>query len=109
MILKTKYLEFKEVPFKGKTKRFEVLSYSTGEILGRIQWYSHWRQYTFMPSYPTVWNKDCLNDISKFLEDLMIKRNNIKLNTKINGDIIHKPLPLDCQGLNLDSKKGKIS
>lgn len=112
----SKYLEFKEIPFKGKTKRFEVVSktsydecqhcagigsfehyhdetnfldYETcenckgeGEIqitLGRIQWYPQWRQYTFNPENNTIWNKDCLEHITKFLQDLMIER---KVNKK---------------------------
>ena len=105
----SKYLEFKEIPFKGKTKRFEVVSktrfegcidckksgrirtgtedvgihigclscFGTGEtpiILGRIQWYSQWRQYTFSPGFPTTWNRDCLKDVQDFLQQLMDNR-----------------------------------
>lgn len=70
----SKYLKFKQIPFKGKTKRFEIISKSSGDILGRISWYSNWRQYTFSPSYPTVWNKDCLKDIQDFIQQLMLER-----------------------------------
>lgn len=106
----SKYIEFKQIPFKGKTKRFEIVSktsfeeckkclenyyatsnwcignkyfkgcddcHGTGKapiILGRIQWYSPWRQYTFSPAYPTVWNKDCLNTINEFIINLMEER-----------------------------------
>ena len=83
----SKYLEFKEIPFKGKTKRFDIVSKTTNcqncegygkinrdyspdtcpecfgygnIILGRIQWYSQWRQYTFSPAFPTIWNRDCM-------------------------------------------------
>lgn len=70
----SKYLEFKQVPYKGKTKRFEVISKNNGYSLGRIMWYSNWRQYTFQPGFPTVWNKDCLKDIGDFLNNLMIER-----------------------------------
>lgn len=65
-----KYLIFKQIPYEGKTKRFEVISKLHGNILGRISWYGAWRQYIFSPSYPTVWNNNCLKDIINFLEQL---------------------------------------
>ena len=107
----SKYLEFKEISFKGKTKRFDVVSKTSFEeckecegqrgkfikgkyleckvcdnsgviplILGRIQWYSKWRQYVLMPGYPTIWNRDCMNDIIFFIDNLM-KDRQIKMGT----------------------------
>lgn len=106
----SKYIEFKEIPFKGKTKRFEVVSktsftecktcHGNGDsfhnvpteqdlsdvcpicngrgkitiVLGRISWYPQWRQYTFNPGYPTVWNIDCMNEICHFILGLMEER-----------------------------------
>ena len=67
----SKYLEFKQVPYEGKTKRFEVISKSHGYSLGRISWYGAWRQYIFSPAFKTVWNRDCLKDIQDFLQQLM--------------------------------------
>ena len=67
----SKYLEFKQVPYEGKTKRFNIISKNSGDILGRISWYSPWRQYCFSPAFETIWNKDCLNDIQDFLQHLM--------------------------------------
>lgn len=84
-----KYIEFKEVPYKGKTQRFEVVSKSSGDILGRIQWYSQWRQYVFMPSYPTVWNSECLADIEIFLVELMVER---KTELVFNKKILKSPM-----------------
>lgn len=111
--MQSKYLEFKQVSFKGKTKRFEVISKNsigdcekcygngwyileeseahltckicngTGRtyiILGRIMWKKGWRQYIFSPSYPTIWNKDCLKDLQDFLQQLMDERNQKKIN-----------------------------
>jgi len=75
----SKFLEFKQIPYEGKTKRFEVISIKHEYCLGRISWYGAWRQYTFSPASNTVWNKDCLKDIQNFLEALMIER-------KINQD-----------------------
>lgn len=70
----SKYLEFKEIPFEGKTKRFEVISKSSGYTLARIQWYPQWQQYVFSPAYPTHWNKDCLNDVQSFINNLMLEQ-----------------------------------
>lgn len=112
----SKYLEFKEIPFKGKTKRFEVLSKTSFEecpeclknqhytcdcigkikpgcktcnqtgkipiVLGRIQWYSQWRQYVLMPGYPTIWNRDCMNDIIFFITNLMKDRKIVLMKEK---------------------------
>ena len=113
ILFMNKYLEFKEISFKGKTKKFNIISktsfencksckgtgigfeggyfggevqepepcdicYGTGKtkiVLGRISWYSRWRQYTFSPDYPTTWNKDCLQIIQDFLQSLMKERN----------------------------------
>lgn len=72
----SKYLEFVQIPFEGKTQRFEVISKTHGFMLGRISWYSSWRQYVFSPSYETIWNRDCLKDIQDFLQNLMDERKN---------------------------------
>lgn len=87
------YLEFKEVLFKGKTKRFDIISKSSGDLLARIQWYPQWRQYVFLPAYPTRWNKDCLNDIEKFIENLMAERKWKELGKICFDD---KGICLDC-------------
>ncbi len=114
----SKYLEFKEIPFKGKTKRFNVVSKTSFEeckhcngtgdafgkvqteedlsadcifcngtgkipiILGRISWYPQWRQYTFSPGFPTVWNKECMEDIIFFITNLMKDRKIILMKDK---------------------------
>lgn len=66
----SKYLEFKEIPFEGKAEKFEVISKNHRYVLGRISFYPQWLQYVFSPSSETIWNKDCLNDIQKFLDKL---------------------------------------
>ena len=71
----SKYLEFQqEFNYKGKTKRFEVISKKHGYSLGRISWYGAWRQYTFSPAFKTIWNKECLKDIQNFLQQLKDER-----------------------------------
>ena len=77
--MNSKYLEFKQIPYEGKTKRFEVISKKhCGIILGRISWYGAWRQYIFSPAFETVWNRDCLKDIQDFLQQLMDERKKCK-------------------------------
>jgi len=68
-----KYLEFQQVPFKGKTKKFKIISKKRNCFLGRIEWYSHYRQYSFAPMSFTVWNKECLKEIQEFLQELKEK------------------------------------
>ena len=65
---------FREVPYKGKTKRFNIISKSSADILGRISWYSPWRQYCFTTFSDTVWNKDCLTTVETFIKQLMNER-----------------------------------
>ncbi len=71
----SKYLKFKQIPYEGKTKRFEIISKNHGNVLGRIIWYGAWRQYIFLPADLTIWNKDCLKDIQDFIQNLMEERN----------------------------------
>lgn len=65
-----KWIEFRETltPLSNKTKRWEVISLRDGAILGRISWWNAWRKYVFSPSYPTVWEEDCLHDVAEFIE-----------------------------------------
>lgn len=74
----SEYLDFKQLPFKGKTKKFHIISKSSGFILGLISWYPQWRCYTFSAAYPTTWNIGCLKDIQDFLQKLMDERKPIK-------------------------------
>ena len=76
----SKYLKFIQVPFKGKTKRFHIVSKSSGDIIGKISWHSQWRQYTFAPAFPTIWNSSCLQDIETLLNVLMDERKSNKIN-----------------------------
>jgi len=70
----SRYLTFKELPSSGKTAIYLVNSTSHGFTLGRISWFGRWRQYTFFPEPETVFNRECLNDISAFIRDLMAVR-----------------------------------
>lgn len=82
-----KYLEFKQIPYEGKTKRFEIMSKLHGYSLGRIMWSTGWRRYIFCPAYPTDWSIDCLQDIQDFLQSLMDERKYI--NKKLHQNKIN--------------------
>jgi len=74
----SKYMEFFKAGFTGKTEFYDVLSKSSGFILGHIRWYPAWRQYCFMPSPNCVFNVGCMGDISKFIGELMEERRRVK-------------------------------
>lgn len=52
----------------GKTDVWLVESNEGGELLGRIAWYSNWRQYAFYPRPQTVFERQCLREIAAFCE-----------------------------------------
>ena len=53
-----------------RTDVYTVISRQSGFKLGEIKWYGAWRQYAFFPCGETIWNKTCLADIQKFLEEI---------------------------------------
>lgn len=66
----SKYLEFKELQSKPKTKVISVDSKLHGNTLGIIKWYGAWRQYAFFPEYGTLFNTECLDDIISYIRGL---------------------------------------
>lgn len=75
--MNSKYLEFKLIEEKPKTKVYELLSKLHGFRLGIIKWYPNWRQYSFFPSQLTVFNNQCLNEIVSFISDLKKEKNKL--------------------------------
>jgi hypothetical protein len=71
---KERYLEFRLAHEGEKTSTWDVVSVRHGDLLGIIRWWGAWRQYTFFPSNNTVFNPDCLREISAFIEDQMKAR-----------------------------------
>jgi len=53
---------------KKKTKLWFVDIKGTTNCLGRIKWFSRWRKYGFFPIENTVYEEQCLRDISEFIE-----------------------------------------
>jgi hypothetical protein len=73
--MKSKYLTFVELTPNPKTKVIGVVTKGHGQTcLGVIKWYPNWRQYAFFPNSETVFERICLGDITKFLEELMEER-----------------------------------
>lgn len=67
----SKYLEFKLIEQKPKTKVIEVKSkLQLYGRLGIIKWYPRWRQYAFFPENDTLFNVECLNDIVSYIREL---------------------------------------
>jgi len=58
---------FLEVSASGKTKVWEIRAVAGGAVLGKVKWFGRWRQYVFAPAANTVWNPDCLNEVSRFV------------------------------------------
>jgi hypothetical protein len=71
-------MEFFKAGSTGKTDVYDVLSKSSGTILGHIKWYGPWRQYCFMPSPYCVFNNGCMTDIINFINELMEERKRVK-------------------------------
>lgn len=70
----SKWLKFILVNDTGKTVIIDVESKKSGELLGYINWFSHWRQYAFFPSSGMVFNQECMSDIIQKLKELMDER-----------------------------------
>lgn len=76
-----KWIKAVEQPAKGITKIFKIISKEGDLDLGTIKWYSAWRCYAFYPEANTIFEKDCLQDITDFIKNLMEERKKIKEST----------------------------
>ncbi len=77
-VAKERYLEIRLVHEGEKTSTWDVVSAKHGDLLGIIRWWGAWRQYTFFPSNNTVFNPDCMREISRFIETQMKARKKSK-------------------------------
>ena len=86
----SKWIRFVKADAYGrKTAVYEVQSKDGLMVLGRVKWHSPWRRYSFFPSPDTVFETDCLNDIVKFIEHLMLERKGDKISETAN-EKLHK-------------------
>ena len=66
-----KWVDFREVDPKPKTRVFLVLQKDTSGVLGRVSWWGPWRRYAFFPEVGTLYESQCLHDIAAFCDWLM--------------------------------------
>jgi hypothetical protein len=69
-----KWIDFNEAQSKTKTKIFWVQNRNDNSLIGEVRWYGPWRQYAFYPMPNTVYERQCLMDITKFIHYLMMQR-----------------------------------
>ena len=73
MKLQYKHIFFDDVSYlypERKTQVWECQSNKTAVVLGKVMWYSPWRQYCFFSTGDIVLAKSCLDDISNFIGQL---------------------------------------
>lgn len=68
MVRKYKYINFKLIEQKPKTGIYQCCNNKSGVEIGIVKWYSPWRQYCFLPSADTIFNKGCMEYINDFIE-----------------------------------------
>ena len=65
-----KHLKFIEGPNKPKTRTWFVVNKYDDINLGWIGWFARWRKYAFFPKEGTVFEEDCMRDISDFCVEM---------------------------------------
>lgn len=53
----------------AKTKKWRIINRRHGISLGIVRWHAHWRQYVFAPEPGTIYNRECMGLIAKFVSD----------------------------------------
>jgi len=73
--LSSKWIIFGLYEDTGKTLKYNIYTKDIPQIkLGEVRWFGRWRQYAFFPESNTVFEKQCMKDITNFLETLMAER-----------------------------------
>jgi len=64
------YIDFIELPRNpgAVTWQWKVVNKQNGSVVGGIKWENGWRCYCFHPSFPTIFEHVCLEDIASFLK-----------------------------------------
>lgn len=57
-------------PVGRKTDIFDVRTLDDF-VIGKIYWYAKWRKYCFEPCFNTIYETQCLQDITDFIKKLM--------------------------------------
>jgi len=74
--MEAKWIRFDLQPKKAdaKTQVYNVANKENGSYIGQVKWNSGWRKYCFFPQPNCLFESDCLSDIVKFLNKLMLDR-----------------------------------
>ena len=71
LVLDNDYIRIiKEDIINRKTPIYHIYSKHSEIKIAEIKWYGAWRKYCLFPSSNTIWDKKCLNEIIKFLDNL---------------------------------------
>lgn len=54
---------------KRKTRDYELVT-DAGALLGRIEYYCHWRQHVLVPCHTSVWSAGCLENVVDCLKKI---------------------------------------
>lgn len=65
-----KFIHFLVIDIKHTTKVWACCNTGTETELGRVKWFSPWRQYCFFPFADIVFSTSCLEDICHFIKQL---------------------------------------
>ena len=57
-----------------KTDTYFIETKDGQRCIGLIKWYAPWRKYSFFPNRDTVFETDCLKDIIKFIDKIMLEK-----------------------------------
>jgi len=76
------FIEFVQLGSSGRTKIWDVVSKSQRSTLGKIKWWGHWCQYTFMPEPGTIYSEECLKDIAAFCKSQTERQRGQKVNVE---------------------------
>ena len=77
------YINIRFFDDTDKTKVWEVTTKDDSATLGYIKWFGRWRCYAFFPEKNTVYERQCLRDITEFIEEEMRKRKRLPLHTTL--------------------------
>jgi len=58
----------------GKTNRWEIRNLSDDSLLAIVAWYAPWRRYVVTPQPCTLFDAECLEEITDFLREQMAAR-----------------------------------
>ena len=65
-----KYIHFVKIQDKSKTSVWSCQNNQGYAELGKVKWYSAWRQYCYFPKVQAVYSAGCFADIIDFVNQL---------------------------------------